>query len=155
MGMLIDKVQLTPLLVVPLEAGNVMHAIKCGSPGFAGFGEAYFSWIGPGVTKGWKRHRRMTLNLVVPVGLVTFAIVDADAGIGRRYDLGPEIYGRLTVPPGLWMAFRGCASQQSLVLNIADIEHDPSEADSAPEPSFVFDWNATARALPPGQRIMP
>jgi dTDP-4-dehydrorhamnose 3,5-epimerase len=139
--MLIDKVQLTPLSVIPLEAGNVMHAMRRSSAGFAGFGEAYFSWVGSGVTKGWKRHREMTSNLVVPVGLVAFAVVDAQAGIGRRYELGPQAYARLTIPPGLWTAFRGCAPHDSLVLNIADMEHDPAEADSAVEPPIVFDWS--------------
>ncbi len=153
MGMLIDKVQLTPLSVIPLDAGNVMHAMRRSSSGFAGFGEAYFSWIGPGFTKGWKRHRKMTLNLVVPVGLVAFAVVDSEVGVGRRYELGPQSYVRLTVPPGLWVAFRGCASYQSLVLNIADIEHDPAEADSSVEAPIVFDWNASAQPSRTGQRI--
>jgi dTDP-4-dehydrorhamnose 3,5-epimerase len=153
MGLLIDKVQLTPLSVIPLAAGNVMHAMQRSSAGFAGFGEAYFSWIGSGVTKGWKRHREMTLNLVVPVGLVAFAVVDAEAGIGRRYELGPEAYARLTIPPGLWMAFRGHASNQSLMLNIADIEHDPTEADRLAETAFALDWNAPAYPVGPDQRI--
>jgi dTDP-4-dehydrorhamnose 3,5-epimerase len=150
--MLIEQVQLTRLSIIPLEAGNVMHAMQRSSVGFAGFGEAYFSWIAPGVTKGWKRHREMTLNLVVPVGLVTFAVVDAEAGVGRRYELGPESYGRLTIPPGLWVAFRGCASHQSLVLNIADIEHDPAEADSSLEAPIGFDWGVPVWPLCGDQR---
>ena len=144
MGRLIDQVRLTPLDIMPLQAGNVMHAMRRSSAGYAGFGEAYFSYVETGAIKGWKRHRLMTLNLVVPVGLVAFAVVDAEAAVGRRYDLGPKAYGRLTIPPGLWVAFKGCASAPSLILNIADIEHDPAESDTTMLTMFTFDWNTTA-----------
>lgn len=142
--MLIDQVLHTPLDIVPVNAGNVMHAMRRSSPGFNGFGEAYFSCLEPGATKGWKRHHVMTLNLVVPVGLVMFAIVDADAGIGRSYVLGPSAYARLTIPPGVWLAFRSRAPETSLILNLADIEHDPDEAESMPMTAFSFDWDAPA-----------
>lgn len=140
--MLIDRVRVTPLDVIPVAAGNVMHVIRQSSPGFSGFGEAYISCLEPGATKGWKRHKKMTLNLAVPVGLVTFAVVDVDAGIGRRYDLGPAVYARLTVPPGLWVAFKSRSAAVSVIFNIADIEHDPREADGRPLPEIAFDWDA-------------
>ena len=144
MGILIDQVLLTPLDIVPLQAGNVMHGMTRSSPGFKDFGEAYFSCLEPGATKGWKCHRTMTLNLIVPVGLVLFAVVDANAGIGRRYALGPTAYARLTVPPGLWLAFRSRAMESSLILNLADLEHDPKEADSLPITQFAFDWDISS-----------
>lgn len=153
MGLLIDQVLLTPLDIIPVKAGNVMHVMRRSSAGFNGFGEVYVSCLEPGATKGWKRHRDMTLNLAVPVGMVAFAIVDAAAGIGRRYELGPAAYGRLTIPPGLWVAFKSRASQPSVILNIADIEHDPAEADSLAETSFSFDWDAPLWPSGTGQRI--
>lgn len=152
--MLIDRVALTPLNIVPLAAGNVMHGMRSSSPGCVGFGEAYFSWILPGAIKGWKRHNRMTLNLIVPVGLVAFALVDPIARLGRIYEIGPEKYARLTVPPGLWMAFSGRAVGPSLLLNVADIEHDPAEADKSPETAFGFDWTAPAWPNGADQRIV-
>ncbi|MCW5682811.1 MAG: dTDP-4-dehydrorhamnose 3,5-epimerase [Pseudolabrys sp.] len=142
MGKLIDRVVATPLAVIPLAAGDVMHAMKSSSPGYAGFGEAYFSCLVPGAMKGWKKHSRMTLNLVVPVGVVRFGIVDADTQEARLYQLGPQNYVRLTVPPGLWMAFRSGSSETSIVLNLADIEHDPSEAETLAQDAVPFDWTA-------------
>jgi dTDP-4-dehydrorhamnose 3,5-epimerase len=155
LGVLIDTVLLTPLDIIPVKAGNVMHVMRHDSAGFNGFGEVYLSWLEPGATKGWKRHRDMTLNLVVPIGLVAFAVVDAKEGIGRRYELGPTAYGRLTIPPGLWVAFRSRASEPSAILNVADIEHDPAEADRAPEASFSFDWNALIWPSSSGQQVAP
>lgn len=140
MGRLIDTVVLTPLKVVSLDAGNVMLAIRADSEGYRGFGEAYFSMLTPGAVKAWRRHRRMTLNLVVPVGAVAVAVVDAEAGVGRRYDIGPDNYSRLTVPPGLWTGFQGMADRQSVVLNVADIGHDPAESERRGPREFAFDW---------------
>jgi len=132
----------TPLKRIPAPGGAVMHAIKGTEKSFAGFGEAYFSTVDTGAVKGWKRHNRMTLNLVVPVGLVEFVIHD-DSGAAeepfRSFVIGaPGDYARLTVPPGLWMAFCGRADGLNLVLNVASIEHDPDEVDRAE--LAVFPW---------------
>jgi dTDP-4-dehydrorhamnose 3,5-epimerase len=139
--MRINEVILTPLKIVPLVDGNVMHAMRRNDPGFHDFGEAYFSLIKPNAVKAWKRHRKMTLNLVVPAGLVSFAVVDETAGIGRRYQLGPDCYARLTVPPDFWVGFRGDAATSSIIFNLADLQHDPDEADRAGIERFAFDWN--------------
>lgn len=142
MGRLIDAVELTPLKIIELASGNVMQSIRRDSAGFRDFGEAYFSLLAAGATKAWRRHRRMTLNLTVPVGHVAVAVVDEASRAARRYDLGPRNYCRLTVPPGLWTGFRSLANEQCVVLNVADILHDPSEVDKAGEGAFPFDWNA-------------
>ena len=133
-----DGFRLTPERRIANPRGDILHAMKQSSAGFRGFGEAYFSIVLPGDVKGWKRHRRMTLNLVVPVGKVRFVLHDE-----RDFEvveLGLEHHARLTVDPGLWMAFAGISEQPSLVLNIADIEHDPDEADSAPLDRFAYAW---------------
>ncbi len=151
--MRLDDVLFTPLSIIDVAAGDVMHVMRRGSPGFTNFGEAYFSCLRPGATKAWKRHRRMTLNLVVPAGHVSFAIVDAESGAGRRYELGLASYGRLTVPPGLWVGFKSMSSELSMILNLADLEHDPSEEDRAAPDRFAFDWSAPPWPAGSDQRI--
>lgn len=128
---------------IPTAGGDVRHALKAGDPGFAGFGEAYFSSVEQGAVKGWRRHRRMTLNLVVACGEVRFVVCD---GLGGRqaHQLTPdrsEAYGRLTVSPGLWVAFGGVGRGTNLLLNIASIEHDPTEADVAPLADLAWSWS--------------
>lgn len=127
-----DPVLLTPLRRIAHPKGDVLHAMKRSDPGFVDFGEAYFSTVLPGETKGWKCHRIMQLNLVVPVGMVRFHVHDAETGETARYDIGGERYARLTVPPGYWVAFGGISDTPSLLLNLASIEHDPEEAQSVP-----------------------
>lgn len=132
---------LTPERRVATPKGDILHAMKASSAGFAGFGEAYFSIVHAGDVKGWKRHNRMTLNLLVPNGHVRFVLHDGTGLAMTAHELGDGLdHARLTVPPGWWMAFQGRAESDSLLLNIADIEHDPAEADAAPLDQFPFDW---------------
>ncbi len=145
MGLLIEGVMLTDLAVIPLPDGDVLHAIRADSEGFRGFGEAYFSSVGHHRVKAWKRHRAMTLNLVVPVGEVRFALHDdrIDSPTeGRTFvvDLSRRNYRRLTVPPGLWMGFMGLGDGLNLLLNVADLPHDPAESDRRPVDAIAFDW---------------
>ena len=155
MGQLIDRVLLIPQKIVPVPGGDVLHALRSSAEGFAGFGEAYFSQVKPGATKAWKRHRLMTLNLVVPVGRVAIGVIDMNARRGRIYELGPASYARLTIPPGLWAGFRGLAAETSLMLNVADVEHDPDEADRMPEAAFGFSWDVSPFPSGPDQEIRP
>ncbi len=134
---------LTPLRRIATFGGDVLHALKASEPEYAGFGEAYFSLIAAGAVKGWKRHRRMTMALTVPHGRVRFAVRD-DGGAAEAFILSPaaDEHARLTVRPGLWMAFQGLAEGESVVLNLASLEHDAAEADTAPLDAFAWDWAA-------------
>lgn len=132
---MIQGVSLHPLKHIVLPKGDIYHDMKSTDQGFAGFGEAYFSEIESGAIKGWKRHNRMTLNLVVPVGIITFVIYDdrknsPTEGKFEEITLSPKLnYQRLTVEPGLWMAFKGSDKSTSMLLNIIPEPHDPLEAD--------------------------
>ena len=133
--MKIEGVDLYPLKHIVVEKGDIFHAMKCTDEGFHGFGEAYFSEIESGEIKGWKRHNRMTLNLIVPVGKIKFIIYDdrkgsPTCGCFQEVVLSPtENYQRLTVAPGLWMAFEGLDEHTSMLMDIIPEPHDPSEAD--------------------------
>ena len=130
-----EGVTLHPLKHIIVPKGDIFHALKSTDEGYAGFGEAYFSQIEQGEAKGWKRHNRMVLNLVVPFGAVKFVIYDDREGSdtqGQFYEvvLSPEDnYQRLTVAPGLWMAFYGVGEGCSMLMDIIPEPHDPSEAD--------------------------
>ena len=125
---------LTPLRRIANALGDIQHGMKAVDAGYAGFGEAYFTRVHPGAVKGWKRHSRMQLNLVVPCGAVRFYVRD-DSGRRFSFLLGDEPgavpgteYARLTVPPGWWVAFEGVGRELNQVLNLASIGHDPQEA---------------------------
>ncbi len=135
---------ITPLRRIAHPQGDIQHGMKMSDPGYAGFGEAYFTAIHHGQTKGWKKHTRMQLNLVVPVGEVLFFVHDEGSGRTTTFLLGDACYARLTVPPGLWVAFEGRGGGHNLVLNLANLEHDPAEALSAPLGAFTLEGDPCA-----------
>jgi len=138
-AMSVGHILVTPLKRVPVPGGDVLHAMKRTDPGYVDFGEAYFSQIEQGAVKAWKRHLRMTLNLVVPIGMVRIVFMD-DQGAMREETIGIDRYARLTVPPGIWFGFKGLAAPCSLLLNVADIPHDPAEIERRQLDAFMFDW---------------
>ena len=134
----------TPLLQIETAGGDVLHAMKKTDAGYTGFGEAYFSWVYPGAIKAWKRHTQMTMNVVVPVGQVQFVFrcINADgADEFRVEEIGVNRYARITVPPGVWFGFQGLHANQSLVLNIASIAHDPNEVERLLLTDINYEWN--------------
>ena len=75
-----EGVILTPLKQIQHSKGNIFHGMKSGDIGYSGFGEAYFSTVESNAIKGWKLHREMVLNLVVPKGAIRFVIFDERPG---------------------------------------------------------------------------
>ncbi len=134
-----DGVVLTPLKQIHNPKGDIFHAMKKSDKGFEGFGEAYFSTIYKDSIKGWKKHTKMTLNLVVPIGEIEFVIYDEGQKKFFSVILSSNNYQRLTVPPNLWMAFRG-KSENSMLLNLASIEHDPEESVNIDIKDIKYEW---------------
>jgi dTDP-4-dehydrorhamnose 3,5-epimerase len=134
-----DGVTITPLKQIHNPKGDIYHALKKSDAEFSSFGEAYFSTVHAGDIKGWKKHNRMTLNLVVPVGSIEFVIYNGENFTSVILS-ATENYKRLTVSPGLWMAFRGVGSGQNLLLNIASIEHDPDEGTNCDLDDIAYGW---------------
>lgn len=137
--MSVKEIIVTSLKRISVAGGDVLHAMKKIDAGFVGFGEAYFSIIYKGSVKPWKRHLKMTLNLVVPIGMVRFVFID-DEGLRREEIIGADRYVRLTVPPGTWFAFEGLSAPYSLLLNVADIQHDPNEIERKKSDAYMNDW---------------
>ena len=140
-----EEILLTPLSIIPTEGGAVLHALKSSAAGYSGFGEAYFSAVDYGAVRAWKKHQKMTMNLVVPVGRIKFVFEKAQSH-GRQSGfeeviLSRENYQRITVPPGIWFGFQGLAQTGSILLNIASIEHDPAEALRADLEFLPYDWS--------------
>jgi len=48
----------------------------------------------------------------------------------------------LTVPPGIWHAFKGHNHDLNLVLNVADMEHQPDEIIRANIDNIHFEWES-------------
>jgi len=135
----LDGIILTPLKQIHHPKGDVFHAMKKSDGGYNGFGEAYFSTIYQDDIKGWKKHTKMTLNLIVTVGEIEFVVYNDVNKEFFNVTLSHSNYQRLTVPPGYWVAFRGLG-KHSMLLNIASIEHNPNEAINLDINEIKYDW---------------
>ncbi len=141
----IEGVFLTSLKMIDVPGGDVLHAIKESDNGYSGFGEAYFSTVRSGAIKAWKLHNKMILNLVVPVGSIRFVIYDSreDSKSSGRFGeviLSRKNYCRLTIPPLIWIGFQGVDANESVLLNVANIPHDPDEENRKSLGSIKYDW---------------
>lgn len=131
---IIKGVTFYPLQPIVTTGGKVMHAIKGIDENLPDFGECYFSTADSKQPKAWKKHSRMICNLFVPVGAVKFVFYD-DREESETYqqikelEIGQDNYGRLVIQPGIWFGFAGVSEQgESLILNVANITHDPTES---------------------------
>ena len=137
---IMPNVLLTPLKRISLESGDVLHALKKSDEPFHGFGEAYFSLIHHHAIKGWKCHTMMRMNLVVPAGDVKFVFYDQLVNQFTEVIIGDSNYQRITVHPNIWFAFQGRSESTSIVLNIADIPHDPTESLTKELNDLQYEW---------------
>ena len=138
MGLTIHGVVVTPLGQFASDSGSVMHVIKKSDATFSDFGEAYISTVKKNCVKGWKRHREMICNLVVPSGAVRFTLRDDrdnSPTVGKEESIvlsRTENYVRLTIPPGIWFSFEGLDDGENFILNLANIEHSDNESERKP-----------------------
>ena len=95
--------------------------------------------------KAWKKHTKMTCNLLVPHGKVEFVIFDdrnanAENHCFAKICLSKENYKRLTIPPKVWFGFKGVDKENSIILNVSDMKHDPDEVQRASLDEILFNW---------------
>ncbi len=139
-----DGLIVTALKQIHHPKGDIFHVLKKSEESFDSFGEVYFSNIKKDLIKGWKKHKSMTMNLVVPVGAIRFVFCDrreTSTTKGEFFStiISPENYCRITVPPNVWTAFQGLR-EHNLLLNIANMEHDPLEAENIDLENIAYDW---------------
>ena len=132
----------THLSKIPTDGGDVLHGIKKNEQTYFGFGEAYFSIINKGKIKGWKLHKNMTMNLIVPSGTVKFVFFDEKFKCHKELTIGRLNYCRVTVPPKIWFAFQGLDNKYpNLVFNFANLQHDPDEVIRKDINEIFYNWS--------------
>jgi len=149
---MIDGVIVVPLKQICDDRGKIMHMLKCTDPEFQKFGEIYFSFIYPGVIKGWHWHEKMVLNYAVPVGMIKLVLYDDRENsptLGELNELiiGEWNYCRVTIPTKVWNGTMCVSPTTAIIANCANIPHDPSEMKRAdPLSNFIkYDWNVKMR----------
>jgi len=130
----------------------VMHMLRCDSHIFDIFGEIYFSIVNSTAVKAWKLHKKMTINLAVPLGSIRLVLYDdrPDSPTRRKIQelvVGEDNYSLIKIPPMIWNGFQGLSKPKTIVANCATQPHDPEEIDrlDAFDPSIPYDWEIKHR----------
>lgn len=135
--------KLTPLKKIADHRGLVMHLMKSSTLKESRVNEVYFSVVFYHVVKAWKKHLKMTQNLAVPAGMIKLVCFDdrvhsKTKGQFFEFQLGRDNYTMLTIPPLIWYGFQGISENESLIVNFADMEHDPEEIERKDEKDKLF-----------------
>ena len=144
----IEGVIVQPLMQIADNRGSVLHMMTRDSKFLIQFGEVYFSEIHSGKIKAWKRHKKKTQNLTVPLNKIRLVIYDNRSSSSTHgkiveYELGrPDHYCLVHIPPMLWYGFQTLGDQTALIANCADQPHDPEETESLPIDSneIPYQW---------------
>ena len=135
-----DGIIVTTLKKIYHPKGEILKAITKSDPVFSEFGEAYFSVINQGNIKGWKKHTKMISNLIVITGEIEFVFHNETTKEFFNVKMSQNNYKRLTIKPGLLMAFRGI-KQNNILFNMSNIEHDPNETINIDLNEIDYKWS--------------
>lgn len=131
----ISDVEVIPLKIIRDHRGAVMHMMKSSSDSKLEIGEIYFSVVNKDVVKGWKRHKIIKQNMVVPEGLIRLIIYDdrdqsKTKGSIQIIDFGLENYVLVKLPPMVWYSFKSIAEGHSIIANCISDPHNPDESET-------------------------
>lgn len=145
----ISGVEVIPLKIIRDDRGAVMHMLKGSSDNKLQVGEIYFSVVNSGIIKGWKRHKIIHQNMVVPEGLVRLVIYDdrensLTKGSVQIIDFGPDNYVLVKLPPMVWYSFRSIGNSYSIIANCISEPHSPEEGEILPlnTSKIPFSWGS-------------
>ena len=144
---MIEGIVIQDLRQIEDGRGKVMHMLRKDNPLFVQFGEVYFSVVNPETVKAWKRHRKMTQLFVVPRGDIRLVIYDDRDGSPTKahidvYEIGEKAYRLIRIPPNVWYGFQGISKDPALIVNCADLVHDPDEVErcDANDERVPYEW---------------
>ena len=145
---MIEDVIITRLKVIKDDRGKVMHMLRNDSPVFKNFGEIYFSTINFNSVKAWHLHKEATLNYVCVKGKVKLVLYDdrknsSTKGKIKEYDLSPEDYYLITIPPNIWNGFKGLDKGESIIANCLTLPHNEKEMvrKNPGDKNFNYKWD--------------
>lgn len=142
-----SQFKLIPLKYIEDERGAVLHFVKKDDVFFDSFGECYFSWINPGIVKGWYRHRTFISCLTCPTTNLQIVLFDELSPDNISIiNITKENYGIIKIPNNIWYSFRSLDDKPALIASILNEKHDQNEKEVLPLDTnkIPFDWSKNA-----------
>jgi len=120
--------------------GNVLTFLKKGQKGYKGFGEIYFSTIKPHKIKGWKKHKKMSMNIYAILGKIKFVFFNNKNKKFYKIILSDKNLKRLFIGPNTWFAFKNISSKKSVIVNFSNIKHRKNEVLNKNLNAIKYNW---------------
>jgi len=144
--MKIEGVEIFDLKCFYDKRGAIFRIMRNDDPFWMAPGEIYCSYIKPKMVKAWHLHKEMTLNYAVPNGTIFLVLFDTrkdSPSYGQKeiVTLGVAgAYSLIRIPPLIWNGFKSISSNRgALVINVANMSHDPEEVIRVPPDELIFE----------------
>ena len=114
------------------ERGFVKHGMRCNDVNSSGIREVYFSNVKHGYYKGWKKHQKMILNIIVISGEMIFYLANNDFSEFVDFRISHNDEKRLTIMPNQWVAFTSAIKTSSTLINISNLINNEDIVENKP-----------------------
>ena len=121
--------------------GEILLGLKKNDIEYKSFSELYFSKVYFNKIKGWKIHKKATMNIVVPFGNIKFVIYDNLNKTFFSEIVGVDDYKLITIYPNVYFGFKGLTDPFSILANISNYINDPNEYKNIDLNIFDYDWS--------------
>ena len=88
-------------------------------------------------------HKKITLNIVVPIGNVRFVLFEMKKNKVSKIEevkIGQDDYRLLTINPKIWYGFIGISKNPSMIVSLTNMLHDENEMVRENINFFDYNW---------------
>lgn len=134
-----SDIKIKKLSIIGNNKGDVLKGFLKSENRDIDIKEVYFSEINPNEIKAWKKHKKMTSNLIAVKGEIKIVIQKKDKSFITEI-ISKKNYKMVSIPPNFWFGFKCTGSEVGMLVNISNEEHDDLESDQLDIEKIVFDW---------------
>ena len=134
-----SDIKIRQLSIIGNNKGDVLKGFLKSENRDIDIKEVYFSEINPNEIKAWKKHKKMTSNLIAVKGEIKIVIQKKDKSFITEI-ISKKNYKMVSIPPNFWFGFKCTGSEVGMLVNISNEEHDDLESDQLDIEKIVFDW---------------
>jgi len=122
--------------------GNLTKLISISDKNYKGFGELYFSDIKHNQIKGWKKHKKMNMNIFLIEGKIKIVLakIKNKNYIFKEILLTKKNQNHLFLKNNVYFAFQGVSKKTSRLMNFSNIIHDPKETSNIDISEIKYKW---------------
>ena len=135
-----DEISIKNLSIINNKKGDILKGFLKSDNKTINVKEVYFSEINPNQIKAWKKHKKMTSNLIAVKGEIKIVIQKKDKSFVTEI-ISKKNYKMISIPPNFWFGFQCISTEAGMLVNISNEEHDDLESEQLDIEKILFDWN--------------